>query len=250
MEKQPIQVNAITEAHYEMSTLEKNMVYMLMREFKEDDPAGKEYVVALADLEKAVGRIGRKELETATQNLIRRSYHIEKDNGDILIVSLMTVVMYDAIGKKLRIKISQNILPYFLALRSNYTKFELNIALSLRSKYSKRLYEMLSPHKEAGEFNISIEELKWRLKLIDRKQKIEKYSDFALFRKHILEVAQDELSKHTDITFIYKATKIGEKYTHLKFKIEKSLHREEIDPLDMFELSSREKATEEEISPT
>lgn len=121
MEKQLLQHNAITEAHYEMSALEKNIVYMLTRELKEDDPPGKEYVVALADLEKAVGRIDRKELETATKNLIRRSYHIKKDNEDTLIVSLMTVVGYDATGKELRIKISPNILPYFLALRNKTT---------------------------------------------------------------------------------------------------------------------------------
>ena len=238
--------------------LEKNIVYMLMHELKEDDPPGKEYVVALVDLEKAVGRIARKELEAATANLIRRAYHIKQGNGDILVVSLMTVVRYDAIGKELRIKISRNILPYFVALRNNYTRFKLNIALSLRSKYSKRLYEMLSQHKEAGEFNISVEELKWRLKLIDRKEDREQYSDFSLLRTRILEVAQDELSKHTDITFSYKATKTGKKYTHLKFKIEKNLSREEIEllkgkvgkpnQLDMREFELSAQATREQIS--
>ncbi|MCG8341062.1 MAG: hypothetical protein MI674_07390 [Cytophagales bacterium] len=56
------------------------------------------------------------------------------------------------------------------------------------------------------------------MKLIDRKRKIEKCSDFILPRKCILEVAQDELSKHTDITFSYKATKTGKKYTQLNLR--------------------------------
>ena len=60
MDKQLIQHNAITEARYEMSALEKNILYMLMGELQEDDPPGKEYVVSAANLEKAVGSIREK----------------------------------------------------------------------------------------------------------------------------------------------------------------------------------------------
>ena len=219
------QHDVITEARYEMSALEKNILYLLMRELDEQDPPGKQYIVDLATLEQIVGPLTREAITKATDNLISRDFEIKEDENTTLIASLMTVVLRDFSAKKLYIKISQNILPYFVALKKNYTEFELHVALSLRHKYSKRLYEMLSQHKEAGELHISIQELKRRLKLNKDDKHGELYTQFATFRRSILEVAQEELAEHADIHFTYEAIKTGKKYTDLTFYIE------QIDPL-------------------
>lgn len=224
------QHNAITEARYEMSALEKNILYMLMREITEEDHPEKEYVVDLLDIEKIVGDLSIQEIREATANLIRRAYKIRKENGNILTVSLMTVVRADYAEKKLRIKISRKILPYFVALKKNYTQFGLHVALSLRHKYSKRLYEMLSQHKEAGQFSISVKELKWRLGLIAEEGKTEKYMHFDALKKNVLEIARKELSRYADISFSYTATKTERKYTDLTFRI-KPVGKEKFDQL-------------------
>lgn len=213
------QHNAITEARYEMSALEKNIVYMLMRNIEEGDPDDKEYVIDIYELESVLGPLTKKEIREARDNLIQRAYTIKRDNGNVLVVSLMTVVQYDMGANKLAIKISSKILPYFLELKNNYTVFELNVALSLKSKYAKRLYEMLSQHKEAGVFNISIKDLKWRLDLLEEEKKQESYIKFNAFKQRVLEPAQKELTEFADITFSYEATKTGNKYTDLAFKI-------------------------------
>ena len=219
MNEQLRQHNAITEARYEMSALEKNIVYMLMREISQDDPDGMEYVIDISEIEKVVGSLDKKEVREATSNLLQRAYSIRRANGDILIVSLMTVVRYDMAANKLLVKISKKILPYFVALKNNYTKFALNIALKLKHKYSKRLYEMLSQHKEVGEFRVSIKELKWRLGLIDEEKQQEKYIHFNALKQRVLEPAQEELAEGANISFSYEATKTGKKYTELTFKI-------------------------------
>jgi len=51
------QHNAITEARYEMSALEKNIFYMLLAELKDDDPIDKKYYkIAFFELEKRFGK--------------------------------------------------------------------------------------------------------------------------------------------------------------------------------------------------
>ena len=215
------QHNVITEARYEMSALEKNILYLLMRELDEKDPPEKEYGVDLVAIEKIVGPLTKKAIKEATSNLLCRSYEIKEANSDILIVSLMTVVRHDIPAKELRIKISKNILPYFVALKKNYTEFELHVALSLRHKYAKRLYEMLSQHKEIGELNISVKELKRRLKLNQEGTQQEKYTQFTTLRRNVLDIAQKELQEHADIQFTYEAKKTGRKYTDLTFYIKK-----------------------------
>jgi len=77
---------------------------------------------------------------------------------------------------------------------------------------------MLSQHKQTGEWEISVLELKKRLSLI-KKNGEEVYSEWPSFKNQVLEIAQREMSCHTDVSFTYKATKTGNKYTYLHFKI-------------------------------
>lgn len=210
------QHNVITEARYDMSAMEKNIVYLLMAEIKEGDNPGKQYCISVSKLEKRIGKINKTELRKATRNLISRTYHIEK-GGNILIVSLMGVVHYDAEEALLKVKISRNILPYFITVKKNFTEFELDMALSMRSKYSKRIYEMLSQHLEKGEWKVEVAELKKRLCL--KKEKEEMYTGWSAFKNQVLEVAKKEITEQTNIIFTYSSIKTGKKYTHLHFKI-------------------------------
>ena len=56
MEKQLVrQHNAITEARYEMSALEKNSMYMLLSLLKNEDTPGRIYKIRLIDLKRLTG---------------------------------------------------------------------------------------------------------------------------------------------------------------------------------------------------
>ena len=225
MEKEIRQHNAITEARYEMSALEKNIVYLLMCELKEDDRPQKEYCIDIAR-SACLKNVSLEDLRQAARNLLSRAYYIKKPNGNILAVTLMTVARYDQSEGKMRIRISQKLLPYLIILRDNFTEFHLQVALSLKSKYSKRIYEMISQHKETGRFSILVEELKWRLALQDAQKGVDQYSNWTSFQKAVLNRAQKELRQKSDLTFTYEAIKIGRKYTHLNFKIENNPSRE------------------------
>ena len=209
----------ITEARYDMSAIEKNMFYLLLSKIKDDDDPEREYVVDArqSDVLKDV-RI--EELRQAARNLLSRVYYINKSNGNILAVKLMTRVAYDEAKKEIRIRISQKLLPYLINLKKDYTQFQLEAALSLKSKYAKRLYEMLSHYKDQGIMKITIEELKHRLALKDLKTGKEQYKPWSMFKKHVLTIPQEELKAYTDISFTYILEKTARKYTGVTFYIE------------------------------
>ena len=73
---------------------------------------------------------------------------------------------------------------------------------------------MLSQYKDTGVLYISIKELKLRLGLLDEHNEREKYKNFNMFRKKVLEVAKKELQEKADITFTYDQEKTKNKYTH------------------------------------
>ena len=218
MESQLRQHNAITEARYEMSAIEKNIFYLLMSEIQAGDPPQKSYVIDIST-SKVLKDVSIEELRKAAKNLITRVYYINKPNGNILAFALMTGVSYDEEKKEMRIVISQKLLPYLIALKEDYTEFELNIALSLKSKYAKRIYEMLSQHKASGLMKISVDELKYRLSLKDPETKKEKYKSWATFRSAVLENSRKELARYSDINLDYTAIKTGRRYTDLVLKV-------------------------------
>jgi plasmid replication initiation protein len=218
------QHNAIIEARYDISALEKNIIYMLLAQLKDEDPPEKAYYdIDFGALEQRLDqKISIKSLVKAAEALVFRVYTIQKEDGGILYTSLISSVQNLPKHNIVQVGVSSMAKPYLLALKHNYTEFQLDMALRLKSKYAKRMYEMLSQHREKGTMEISVEELKYRLALKDPKTEKELYEPWSMFKEHVLTGPQEELSKHTDIRFTYTALKTGRKYTDLVFKIDHS----------------------------
>lgn len=215
------QHNAITEARYEMSSLEKNIVYMLMAVLKEDNPPKqRDYELLFSELEDRLQeKISWENLIKASQKLVTRRYIIVEDNGDEVFLPIASSFHFNPSKGIITLGVTSMAHPYLVALKENFTEFQLDMALSLVSKYSKRLYEMLCQYKDIGTFKIKVQELKNRLMLVDPKTGEDKYKGWTMFEKNVLKTPQKELSEKTDISFEYKAIKTWKKYTDLEFKI-------------------------------
>ena len=215
------QHNAITEARYEITALEKDILYMLLAQIKDEDPEDKKYYkISFFELEQRFGKkLTMPALIEAAEGLVFRAYTIKKEDGGVLLTSLISSVTNLPEENSIQLGVGSMVRPYLLALKKDYTEFQLDTALRLKSKYSKRMYEMLSQHKKQGKFIISVEELKYRLALIDPKTGEEKYPGWRMFADQILERPQKELNEQTDITFTYIPIKKSRKYTDIEFTI-------------------------------
>lgn len=214
-----VQHNALTMARYELISAEKDMIYMLLAQLGTDDPLDKVYHVYIKDIEKVTGReISYEQARKATMKLISRVYSIV-EGKDLLQVSMISSARYIKGMGKVAIRIDPEVRPYLFGLKTNFTRYGLFMAMSVKSKYSKRLYEMLSQFRHTGIMRISVDELKSRLKLLDPQSGKEKYVMWTMFANKVLEVAKNELSRYTDVEFTYEAKKKGRKFTDLEFKI-------------------------------
>lgn len=98
----------------------------------------------------------------------------------------------------------------------NYTGYILEIALKSRNKYTPRIYQFISSWKEKGGVRITLDDLRTRLQLDD------KYKDYNLFKRRVLEPAQKELKEMADCWFNMsdlEEIKQGRKVVELRFKI-------------------------------
>ena len=111
---------------------------------------------------------------------------------------------------------------YYFNLQGYYTSIHAKITYGLKSKYSIRLYELLSSYKNERKkkgtdyIEVTIQYYKLR-KLLDIDEN--KYKLYNHFKKRVLETAQKELKeKKTDIQFKIKINGRG-KYKFIIFKI-------------------------------
>lgn len=123
------------------------------------------------------------------------------------------------------IKLADDMKEHLIGLTENYTSYKLQYTLPLKSEYSIRLYEILYSlfKKKIYEKEISIKELRF---LLNIENKLEKISHF---KKRVLDKAQEELEKYTNIKFEYRNGKIISRKVHsIIFKIMPNKANEEV----------------------
>jgi len=113
------------------------------------------------------------------------------------------------IGDNISFRISPTIAKAFLDFSKGFSKYELETAMSFKSEYSMRFYELLSGQKKP--ITYSIDNLKIMFKIEDKYKKV---NDF--FKK-VIDPAKKELDEKSPYSFEYKPFKLGRKITSIKF---------------------------------
>lgn len=164
-----------------------------------------------------------------------------KKEGTIDIINIAHRSRYDPETRKLVIQFHDDMKDELVQL-SQYTSVELKYFVKLGSKYSMRLYELISKQyiqKKGGVqiIKATLESLYYPLGLKDHKGKSLKASytkDYASFRLRVLEPACREISEKTNLIVSYKTYKVGRSVHGLIFSIQaKSLALESKSDFDM-----------------
>jgi plasmid replication initiation protein len=214
-----VQDNALTTARYEMTALEKNIMYAVMAQIEDNDLPTKCYKISLTDISKFTNRrVRNDDFKDAIQRLLTRDFFI-KDSGGYLQSTFIASAYHDNRGF-VDIEIGSKLRPFLFSLKKNFTTFGLAAATGLSSKYAKRLYEMLCQFKSTGLFRISVRDMKERFCLIND-DGTEKLEQWISFENRVLKVAQAEINEKADFQFDYKLRMTGRKVTGVDFVFRK-----------------------------
>ena len=221
-----VQDNALTTARYEMTALEKNIMYAVMDQIEDSDLPTKFYTVSIADISQYTDkRLRNDDFKDATVRLLTRELIIKRPNGNILQTTIISSAEYDDKGD-VEIGIDLKMRPYLFALKNNFTVFGLEVAMSLKSKYSKRLYEMLCQFKSTGLLRISIQELRERFELLE-----DQYERWSNFEKNVLKTAQTEINAKAEFQFDYTLKRRKNKIVSIDFIFRKPEAKPEPKPV-------------------
>jgi plasmid replication initiation protein len=164
-----------------------------------DDTSGKNYT----DLKNAIKEIADKSLWITIENeetLLRwiEKPYINHNSGTI------------------KIRLDEDMKPYLLQLKQNFTQYELLWTLHFRSKYTIRLYELIK--------SIHFHELKsysreFGLDELRRMLGAEKYTTYQTLKTRVLLPAVNEINAYSDKNVEYEPIKSGKAVVRIAFTI-------------------------------
>ncbi len=217
------QDNAITKARYEMTSLEKNILYMVLAQIRKEDAPDTVYYVHAKELMSLTGEeIKYIDFQKATRKLVQRYFETTLSNGDFLQATFISSAKYLKGQGIIQIRLDPEVRPFFVELKETFTTYQLHTALTLNSKYAKRMYELFSMYKnmKSPVFQIRLEDLKKQLGVIDENGK-DRYEKWTHFKKAVLDPTEKEILAAGELSFTYDFKKAGRAVDELIFTVKR-----------------------------
>lgn len=207
----------IMNCSYDLSLEEQKLILTLASMVQPEDEQFKPYNFRIADFIELLGIETQTKYTTIpkiTKELMKKVFEIEEDD-EIIQTAWLSSVTYKKGSGTVQLEFSPKLKPYMLQLKEKFTQYQIANILSMKSKYSPRIYEILkcNEFKKQGYIEIEIEELRKLLKADNI------YPLYADFKRKIILKTQKELKKISDISFEFEEIKTGRKVTSIKFYI-------------------------------
>ncbi|MDS1005254.1 replication initiation protein [Clostridium sporogenes] len=207
----------IMNSNYDLSLEEQKLILTLASMVQPDDEEFKPYKFRIVEFMRLLGVENKAkyiEIPKITKELMKKVFEIQEEDTLIQTAWLSGAVYKKGTGY-VELTFSPYLKPYMLKLNTMFTQYKLANVLSMKSKYSPRIYEILkcNEFKKQGYMEIEVDELR---KLLKAENIYPRYNDFK--RKIILQT-QKELKKISDISFEFEEIKTGRKVTALRFYI-------------------------------
>jgi len=215
--------NSLVEASYRMNVSEQRVLALLVAQIHPDDEDFRPYRFKVAELAKLIEtktKAAYGEVRELTRGLMKRVIQIEEADGPLQIAWMSSAKYFTGKGE-VELCFDPKLKPYLLQLQSRFTSYKLRNVVKLRSRYSVRLYELLKQYEAFGKRSFELTELRKTLGLTESE-----FTLWADFRRNVLELAERELPKKTDIGFSYSARKSGRAVTSVDFTIWKTREKD------------------------
>ncbi len=205
------QHNYFTLARVDHSEIERNIIYALLTMLKKDNSGSGTYTVPVSYLEElSQTKIKSGRLKLAAEKLQKPIIVHEIEGEEFTSIVFFPYVEYK--NRQLTIEIHEKAKPYFFNIIENTTRYYVEEALQIRSKYGKRIYELIMSYKRKGSLTIAIDDLRDMLKTP------KSFNVWANFRKDVLDISLSEINRITNLNLKYTPVKKGRRVDELIFE--------------------------------
>ena len=214
--RQVVIANQINESRFKMSKEEqKLMLYCIAMIDNKEGRIERTFEMDIKDFISFLGIKGNdyyRRMLDMTRDFASRVFEIKQPNGELHQIPVLSIIKYKK--GSVELKVNDQLAPYLLDLKSHFTKYSLQEALSFKSGFAMRLYQLLAQYQNMQEVDFSLEKLRFCLNVEDSTYKL-----FGDFRRYVLDQAKNEINKKSTLRFEYKPIKKGRKVVAIKFTI-------------------------------
>lgn len=228
-----VQDNRLTSARYELTLLEKRILYVLIKKIRDrfvvkqtgNNTLFDDMVISTtsSELLKSLNETNATLVKNALKSLRQRSFEWQNEYPEDhklhewFEVGFINYGSWER-GGNIEFQVSKKILPFLVELTHRFTEYSLVVAISLKSKWSQRFYELCCQWRNSGGRKIAVSELRNIFMLND------KYKKYASLKKNVIEVSYKELKElyragQSDVYFEYTELKNGRSVEVLQLKI-------------------------------
>jgi plasmid replication initiation protein len=219
-----VKANKLIEAKFRLTTNEQRVIlYVLSEKVKKGDTKFGVYHLSADDLKECFGR-GMESFERIVgtiKKLRRRSINIW-DGSKEIDTEWVSYADFDWDTKEITIEFPQMMEKYLLQLKANFTSYQLENIVYLKSSFAIRLYELLKQYIQIGSRKFTVDELKDILGIVN-----DEYSQYGHFKAKVLNVSVKQINENSDINIEMFPVKKGRKVVSLIFSIESQPIRRE-----------------------
>jgi len=213
-----VKSNDVIEASYNLDTVEYHVLHACIAQIDSmaDLQKNAKFELHVQDYAKLTGTSTNKayaRLKEAALKLFDRKVYIciDRKKNDFLVTRWISGIRYVQANGKIILTFAQDILPYLSQLESNFTQYELQNVSKMRSVYAIRLYEWLIQWRTSQRLEVSLDDYRHRLRIVD------KYPSIKDLKLKTLKPAIKGINETSDITVHFDQKKSGRTVTHFIF---------------------------------
>ena len=216
------QSNLLVESRFKLTLSEIKLLLWMIKEVHPGDTDFKTYRIYIKDFIESTSEVKRSdfytEAKSITESFLSKVLKLKTGNK-FTQTHFMSSVTYTDGEAYIDYCFDKSLKPHLIQLKEQFTSYDIQNIINCRSAHSIRLYQLLKSFEGLEERTIKVEELRYMLVLENE------YSRFYDFKRFILNKAQKELKKYSDIYFDYETNKRGRNIESITFLIKKKKQR-------------------------
>jgi len=210
----------IQKSRFSLSLQQQKILLYLISQISPQDEDFKVYHFSIPDFCRVCGLTysgtNYSDLKDAVKDIADKSLWVRLPSGCDSLLRWIEKARIDDKSGQIEVRLDNDMKPFLLQLRENYTQYEMIFTLHFKSKYTIRLYELIKSvhYHEDLEYQKTYEvaELK---RLLDA----EIYTEYRNFKQRVLTPCVAEINEYSDKTVTFDEVRQGRKVLAIEFNI-------------------------------
>ena len=210
--------NALIEASYSLGTVEQRILLLAILVARENNTTiemGKALTIhasKYAEVFNVDKKAGYEALKSGVQGLADAPSFGYRVKDKVVYSNWVDTIAYIDNKAVIEVIFTTKVVAFISELEKRFTSYDISQVAHLKNRYAIRLYESLIQYRGTGKLNISLNDLRLRLGLLENE-----YYQMAMFKVRVLDLAINQINEHTDIKASYEQHKEGRSITGFTF---------------------------------